>query len=787
MGRWTRALRLAAFLSSFVLFAQDKGRIEGLIKSRDGKAVGGVAVELLRGEVVVQSDVSDPAGRFHLEGASAGTYSLGFKLANAKASESSVTVTAGATTTIDKTVVWDIGQVDTVTVYSASRRLEPIIEAPSSVTAMQQSDIELYGLGGQVPNVLAAAAGAEITQNGLYDYNFNVRGFNTPLNRRIQTTIDGRDPSIPFMAAQEWSQLSLLTDELEAVELLRGPSAALYGANSYNGVVQMRTKSPRDSPGGRVRFTFGELGTAKTEARWATSLCKGWYMKILGGENSSRDFTVSRNKSVEYPGLPLEALPLSRDRVNIKDGAIRFDKYFGHGRSLTFEGGGSASDGVVFMIGAGRFQSSAIRSWERADFSSPGWSVLGYYNRRDEPGSPALLSGARLFLHDNNVFVEAQGRRNFRRLRLMGGSNWGRESVNTADHTGAQTLISRPVAANHGAVYGLLQYSITEGLTLTAGGRIDASLLHPVQASPRVALSYRMTQNQSAWVSFNRAFQVANYGEQFARVPAGPPLDLSGVEQQLAPLLGGTTLGLNFVPVFALGNENLRVESVRNVEVGYKRLFGTHAFVTADYYHNWMKDFITELLPGINPAFPPYVAPSSLPAAARTAIAAALNGAIPGLTNTPDSKPEIVFSYGNSGDVTSQGIELGGTAMFLNNWQFNLSTSWFDFNLRRQDPGIQIHPNAPAHTVNVGGAYNRGPLDVTIRYRWVDGFPFASGFYVGPVPAYGVVDLSGRYRISPHWEIGTSVSNLANNAHYEIFGGDLLKRRALGFLAFSWK
>lgn len=312
-----------------------------------------------------------------------------------------------------------------------------------------------------MPNILAGAAGVELTQNGLYDFNLNVRGLNTPLNRRIQTTIDGRDPSIPFMASQEWSQLSLLGDELESVELLRGPSAPLYGANSFNGVAQMRTRAPRDSQYGRVRFTFGELGTAKTEARWGGGLGKGWYVKVLGGQNSSRDFSVSRTDSLEYAGLPREVLPISRKRVSIQDGAARVDKYFAGGRSLTLEGGGSAADSIVFMIGAGRFQSSAIRDWARVNLASPQWSVLAYSNGRREPESPALLSGASLSLRDHNAMVEVQGRRDLRNIRFMGGANFGRESVNTAGRTGAQTLISRPISANHGAGFGLLKYSPT--------------------------------------------------------------------------------------------------------------------------------------------------------------------------------------------------------------------------------------------------------------------------------------------------------------------------------------
>ena len=73
-----------------------------------------------------------------------------------------------------------------------------------------------------------------------------------------------------------------------------------------------------------------------------------------------------------------------------------------------------------------------------------------------------------------------------------------------------------------------------------------------------------------------------------------------------------------------------------------------------------------------------------------------------------------------------------------------------------------------------------------MRYRWVDSFRWLSGIYAGPVPSYGVFDLNASFKLTDHITAGADVANLFDNDHYEAFGADLLGRRALGHLTYSW-
>ena len=69
----------------------------------------------------------------------------------------------------------------------------------------------------------------------------------------------------------------------------------------------------------------------------------------------------------------------------------------------------------------------------------------------------------------------------------------------------------------------------------------------------------------------------------------------------------------------------------------------------------------------------------------------------------------------------------------------------------------------------------------------MDDFFWAVGVFQGPVESYTTVDVNANFRIVDHWKVGTNISNIVDSVHYEAFGGDLLGRRALVYVAFAWQ
>jgi outer membrane receptor protein involved in Fe transport len=117
-----------------------------------------------------------------------------------------------------------------------------------------------------------------------------------------------------------------------------------------------------------------------------------------------------------------------------------------------------------------------------------------------------------------------------------------------------------------------------------------------------------------------------------------------------------------------------------------------------------------------------------------------------------------------------------------------LSYSWFDFDIRDELPGLAslLLPNSPRHKASVGVAYERPRLGASLDARWVDAFAWGVGPFVGTVEAYWVADLTAHYDLSARVTAELNVANLLDHRHWQSFGGDVLRRRALASLRYRW-
>ncbi len=791
------------------LLAQGNGRIEGTVLDKNGIPVFDAVVTMEDGSTAI----TDSSGRFALDSVPAGDHTLSISYAGETAEPKGVAVAAGETTTVEERLPWELSLAETITVTSASRRAERIVEAPAAVTVLSIQDIEQEAAHGQLPKLLEFTPGVELTQSGVYDFNLNTRGFNSSLNRRVVTLVDGRDPSVPFLGAQEWAAISFPLDDLAAVEMVRGPSSALYGANAFNGVLSLVTKAPRDSAGGIFRLTGGDLSTINADLRHAGSLGNEWYYKFVAGWRQSDDFTVSRNRSVEYAGLPREAIPLVlENETEVGLGGLRFDKHLANGHVATVEGGYADLQGPAFQSGIGRVQLVDVQKpWARVNYNAPRWNFLSTWDGRDGE-QRSLASGAQLFLDSTTYNLELQGNLDLAggRGRVVGGLTYSDKTIDTADAAGRQTLTFREVGSESQAAFAQLEWDLASNLRLVLAGRYDDSTLHDSQFSPKGSLVWAVRPAHTLRFSYNEAFQVANFSEFFLQARTTLPgttissINLAALENALRPLLGGVSLGFSNIPVLALGNEDLELEKVKTWEIGYTGALGSNAYMTLDYYNSEAENFISDLLPNlgatgrVNSSFGAYAPPSALSAQARAVVLAqlaalaagnpALRGVLPFLSNNADGAPIIALAtYTNFGQVDSQGAEFG-LDYRKGNWNVHGQYTWFDFDIVDTNglPRTQLEPNTPESSYGLSLGYTADRWSAGVSSRFVDDFRWIVGPFNGVVEAYSVVDLNAAFDVNDRIGLSLNVSNLFDDEHYESFGGDILGRRALASVSFSW-
>ncbi len=758
-------------LTAAAAFAQSTGAIKGKVTDqRTGDPLPFANIVVKGTTTGAATDVN---GSYEIKNLAAGTYTLIARLVGYESAEiAGVNVTAGGSTTRNIAMTSAAVQISEMTVYGASRRAERITEAPAAIVSVAPKEIELKAASGQLPNLLESQPGVDIVQSGIQDFNINTRGFNSSLNRRLLVLMDGRDLAIAFLGSQEWNGLPVPLGDISRLELVRGPGSALYGPNAFNGVVNITTPAPREVQGSKLSFSTGELGTQRGDFRQAGVLDEHWSYKANIGRVQSDTWSRSRtvgdrvNGQFEYPGLSPETRKLATGDVASLYGSGRIDYAF-NDNVATAEGGFSEVQNELFITGIGRVQViKAHKPWGRLNLSTPNLNVMVWaQGRKSIEPQYSLLSGAALQEKSKIFNGEIQYNVNALEdaLKVILGVSGRYYEVDTDT-----TLMKDKHVDRAGGVFGQVEYSPTERIKFVAAGRYDRSTLHEGQFSPKGAIVWTPSPDHSLRATVNQAFQVPNYSEFFLKVGAGS----ANVSLFRSPLNPNGT-----IPVLARGNSAMKVEKITGYEVGYKGIFfEKKVFVTVDGYFNNAKDFITDLLQGVNPVYP-FVAPAGF--AGNPQLEAAIQAQAPGLTQI-DGRPVIVVSYTNAGKVEEQGVEVGvnyyvnDEVLLTGNW------TWYDFKVKEQKAGDILLPNAPKHKFAAGFTWTRPDgIDIAINARNVQPFTWAAGVFTGEIPAYTLVNISGGWRINKNYRIGVTVSNAFDNRVYQLFGGSVIGRQAI--------
>jgi len=744
------------FLALSVVFSQTTGTISGSVRdSETREPVLGANIRIVG---TAMGSAADETGAFKIANVAPGTYSLTASGVGYKMSEVSVSVEAGRDTKKDFVLIPEAIQSSDVVVFGASLRRERIIEAPASVRVLDAKDIARNAPSGQLAKLLETQPGVDIVQSGLFDFNLNTRGFNSSLNRRILILLDGRDLGTAFLGAPEWNGMSVPVEEMGRVELVCGPGSALYGANAYNGVLNVSTFPPKASLGTRVTVGGGELSTVRGDLRHAGTYQQWSYRMNIGGASGKSFSTVRTGGKFEYPGMhPIfndELVDLDLSPVQQMYASARVDYDYENGGVATIEGGITEIRNEVYVTGIGRVQSKrARRPFGRVSYQGHGVSLNLWTNVRQNVEPEMSLSTGLPLTQDASV---SQGEAQYafstlnNDLSFIFGVSHRLVSIDTKG-----SLMLSPRDDNMSGVFGQAEYRIASDLKGVVAARWDRSTLHPSQFSPKAAIVWSFSSGQSVRFTYNKAFQSPNYSELFLFV-RHPTKALAYFGNLVTDPPGLTGFQAGVQPG---APKDLTVEKITGYEIGYKGIFSNSFFVTVDAYYNQMSDFVTDLAAGVNPKYP----------------AAGL------FSNDPPSIPSrTIWSYINAGRVNETGLDVGVNYYATEAWQIDANYSLFDSEVFEKNQNDILIPNSPKYRLSGGVTYvHPDGHDVKLSFKYVPTFPWAAGIFVGDIPAYTLVNLAGSYRFSDRITFNLAVSNLLDRQHYEIFGGSIIGRRAI--------
>ncbi|MCG7756271.1 MAG: TonB-dependent receptor plug domain-containing protein, partial [Nitrosomonas sp.] len=178
-----------------------------------------------------------------------------------------------------------------VKVTTVSRRPQKLTEVASAVFVITQDDIRRSGAT-SIPDALRMAPGVQVERIDTNKWAVSVRGFNGRFANKLQVLMDGRSVYSPLFSGTLWEHQDTLMEDIERIEVIRGPAAAVWGANAVNGVINIITKKAADTQGTLLSAGGGSFEHAFAGARYGGKINEDTPFRVYA-KGFTRDNTAS--------------------------------------------------------------------------------------------------------------------------------------------------------------------------------------------------------------------------------------------------------------------------------------------------------------------------------------------------------------------------------------------------------------------------------------------------------------------------------------------------------------
>jgi outer membrane receptor protein involved in Fe transport len=666
-------------------------------------------------------------------------------------------------------------------VVSASKVEQQLVNAPATVSVVTTETIQ-NSPATNIGDLLRAVPGLNVSQTSARDVNITTRGATSTLSTSQLALVDGRSVYLDFFGMVMWDLLPTNPNDIKQIEVIRGPASAVWGANAMSGVVNVITKSPRElAAQGGTALTIG-LGTLDRDVpgrdqsagslfyingSHAQAVDDRWSFKLSAGYLTQDPLprpagTIPNRFNTPYP-------PFTNEGTSQPKFDGRVDYELDGGARLTFAGGIGATEGIIHTgIGPFDVESDSSLGYFTTRWTRGGSRVAFFTNLLNGNASNLLQRGPNgepLPLNfDTKTFdFEANDVRTWGTRHVF--SYGGNFRHNAFDISLAPNGDDR----NEGGGYIQDEIFLSDRFRWVIGGRVDKfSSIDDAVFSPRTTFMVKPTLDHTLRVSFNRAFRAPSFINNHIDTAIINELNLGLINPQLAGVI------YQF-PVAAVGNPDLKQETMTAYEIGYTGVLNNRATVSAAVYWNITEDQIlftqTARYSAANP--PPRW---PLPPAVLEVIAAA------------GSPLPSTFSYRNLGEVKDKGVELGVDAavtQYLNVFT-NYSYQW------EPDPDFALSEInlPPRNRFNAGFnfSYSRFLGNLSLSYTdeafWQD---VLDARFAGTTDAYTLINGGFGVRWAGEKLVtAVKVTNLANEDVMQHIFGDVTKRQIVGELRFTF-
>ena len=249
------------FLIVFTNLLAQSGEVSGRVtNSTDESPLIGANVIL---EGTSLGAATDGEGRYEIKGLDAGEYVITVSYIGFRNLKERITLESGQRITKDLVLQPEAIEMETY-VVTASRRRERVEDAPAAISVISKTEIRRES-NTNLGDYLKGTKGIDFTQSGIDSYNMTARGFNSSFSSRLLTLTDGRMANVPSLRLTAYNVIPVSFEDVEQIEVVLGPSSALYGPNAHSGVLNIVTSSPLRSTGTSINIQGGMLNQTDTD------------------------------------------------------------------------------------------------------------------------------------------------------------------------------------------------------------------------------------------------------------------------------------------------------------------------------------------------------------------------------------------------------------------------------------------------------------------------------------------------------------------------------------------
>ncbi|MCM8540169.1 MAG: TonB-dependent receptor plug domain-containing protein, partial [Lentisphaeraceae bacterium] len=295
-------------------------------------------------------------------------------------------------------------------VTSVSGTAMDMKKSPAAIYVITSEDFKKQGHR-TLPDALRAVPGFHVRKLSSNKWSISARGDNGRFANKLLVLIDGRSVYTPLFSGVYWEIQDLPLEDIDRIEVIRGPGATLWGANAVNGVINIVTKSVRDTEGGYVKLGLGNVDSYETEYRYGWQVSDNVFAKVWGknfdrGESElSSGLDANDSWDGGHYGTKLDWYATAVDthsfqanfsKLNIGSEAEHLD-FFGFMPDTAPVGAlGGADLNSNIPIGTPLFNGQTRKSsdftwttgnvswnWTKSISSSSGWKFQTYYDYTD--------------------------------------------------------------------------------------------------------------------------------------------------------------------------------------------------------------------------------------------------------------------------------------------------------------------------------------------------------------------------------------------------------------------